>query len=709
LSAARSALAGGDAASAERTLRQMLHANREDVDALYYLSRCLAAQGRYDDSVHSFSELLARRPNYPGAALQLDFARGLAELGRQEYPAAAASLRRAIARDARIADLHCHLGATLVKLGDAAGAMQAYQRAVALRPDDAAALLELGLLAADGDDPETAVKYLSAAWQQNPSAAAVVLAVCAALDRLGVRGLALEIYERSAGPLAANVEVHEAHGMLLHRLGRQRDALTCYARGLQLDPNRRGLRLNRAHALESLGSIAAARDSFRAMLAADPDDRSALAGAASCAMRICDWDLAEEASRHLSRSPAGIDALHPFLRLALDIEPARVADSYRREAARIAARTSQNALSRHRHEHVRVAYISPDFRGHPVAYAIAGVIKGHDRRIIEPVCVSLTAPDTSDIGRELRGACDFLDGSAMTDRDLVRLLRAREIDIAVDLAGFTAGARPAVFAARVAPVQLNYLGFPSSTGAGYMDAMIADDIVMPVADEHLAAERVLRLPHAYLPFDRSRAIAMTPPDRRACGLPDAGFVFCGFTNGYKLSRAVFDTWLTLLAEVPESVLWLRQGPAAMQENLVRAACQRGIDAERLVFAPFVGRMDRHFARLALADLMLDTAPYNAHTTTAEALWAGVPVVTWRGRAFAGRVGASLLSAAGLSELVADSLEDYRLLALRLARSPEALAAVRARLALARTAAPLFDTRQYVHDFETVLCALAKPA
>jgi predicted O-linked N-acetylglucosamine transferase (SPINDLY family) len=356
---------------------------------------------------------------------------------------------------------------------------------------------------------------------------------------------------------------------------------------------------------------------------------------------------------------------------------------------------------------VRVAYISPDFRGHPVAYAIAGVIKGHYRRRIEPLGVSLTAPDASDIGRELRAACDVLDCSAMTDRDVVRLLREREIDIAVDLAGFTAGARPALFAARVAPVQLNYLGFPSSTGAGYMDAMIADAIVVPEGDEHLVTERVLRLPHAYLPFDRSRSIATTRADRDACGLPSAGFVFCGFTNGYKLSRQVFDTWLTLLAEVPDSVLWLRHGPPEMAENLICAARNRGIAAERLVFAAFVERMDEHFARLRLADLMLDTAPYNAHTTTAEALWAGVPVITWRGRRFAGRVGASLLTAAGLPELVRDTLEGYRRFALHLARSPDALAALRARLAVARTEAALFDTQQYVRDFETILCALAQ--
>lgn len=835
LNAARAALSNGRPELAERTLRMFLIDNPQDVDALYYSARSLAALGQFNEAVGIFSRLLAIRPDHARAAIQLgvayssmgnhqaalrvldgaktfaphaaelDFALGLCQLGLDDLPAAAASFRQAITRNMRIPDVYNNLGATLVRLGqlpeavesfrqaialapdfviakrnlgdalvrigDASGAIDAYRDAAALQstdpgvhvdlgaalfaaneflaaaasferalsldhqlvdvaallgdayrladqperaadayaqalarqPKHAEALLGLGLVSAARHDPASAAQFLVAAWEQKPVDARIVRTVANALDGVGLRSQALDIYERAAGSLSMNADIHEAHGTLLHRLGRLKEALACYERGLSIDPSRRSMRLNRGHALESLGSIAEALACFRGVLEAEPDDRSALAGAASSAFRICDWNLAEETVQKLLQTADGIDALHPFLRLALPIEPAVLAESYRRESHAIAMCTPEQAMPAFSHDRIRVAYISPDFRQHPAAYALAGIIRGHDRGLIEPIGVSLTAPDDSEIAHDLRSSFEaFMDCSAMTDPDIVRLLRAREIDIAVDLAGFTSGARPSIFAARVAPVQLNYLGFPCSTGARFMDSMIADRIVIPANDEHLYTERIERLPHTYLPFDRDRVIGAQPASRAAVGLPDAGLVFCAFTNGYKVSRDVFKIWMTLLVEVPDSVLWLRGGHPAMELNLTAAARDSGVGADRLVFSTFVERMDEHFARLQLADLFLDTLPYNAHTTTAEALWAGVPVITCCGRTFAGRVGASLLSAAGLPELITDSLDTYRDRALHLARSPEALAELRQRLADARAAAAVFDTAGYVRDFETVL-------
>jgi predicted O-linked N-acetylglucosamine transferase (SPINDLY family) len=457
-----------------------------------------------------------------------------------------------------------------------------------------------------------------------------------------------------------------------------------------------------------LGSITEALECFRSVLEGQPQDRSALAGSASCAFRLCDWDLADSAVKQLIEIPDGIDDLHPFLRLALDIEPAALAASFARESQAIAARAPEVPVPAFSHDRLRIAYLSPDFRRHPVAYALAGVIRHHDRQIFETIGVSLTAPDDSDIAVELRSSFEkFLDFAAMSDADIVRALRAREIDIAVDLAGFTSGSRPAIFAARIAPVQVNYLGFPGSTGARYMDFIIADDVVAPAADARLSSERIVRLPRSYLPFDRDRSIAIAPARRRDYGLPDDAVVLCAFTNGYKISRAVFELWLSLLGAVPDSVLWLRSGPAAMQANLLSAATKHGVGADRLVFSPFVARMDEHLARLQLADLFLDTLPYGAHTTTAEALWAGLPVITCRGRTFAGRVGASLLSAAGLPDLITESLDEYRDRALRLAVSPGARAELRERVHASRKIAAAFDTVGYARDLESALGRLCR--
>jgi predicted O-linked N-acetylglucosamine transferase (SPINDLY family) len=342
-----------------------------------------------------------------------------------------------------------------------------------------------------------------------------------------------------------------------------------------------------------------------------------------------------------------------------------------------------------------------------VAYALAGVIAQHDRQRFECLGVSLVAPDDSAIARQLVSYFDdVIDAGALGDRRLVEQLRQRDIDVAIDLAGFTAGARPVLFASRIAPVQVSYLGFAGSTGASYMDYMIADAIVVPPGEEALYSESIVRMPHCYLPFDNRRGPIAPQPSRAAVGLPEQGPVFCGFSNGYKISRPIFDVWLRLLQTVPDSVLWLRAGPAAMEENLRLAARARGVGAERLIFAPFVASMDEHLTRLQCADLFLDTLPYNAHTTAAEALWSGLPVVSCRGRTFAGRVGASVLAAAGLKELVAADLGEYFRLARDLALAPAARESIRMRLLQSRCRAPLFDAGRYTRDLEALLWQLA---
>lgn len=696
----------GQFPEAIENFRQSLTLAPDFVSAKRNLGDALLRIGDAGGAVEAYRGAAATQPDDAGVHADL----GAALLAAHDYTAAAASLERAIALNGRLIGAAANLGEALRLSNRHENAAAAYDRALSLEPDHAEALLGLGLLAADRGEPAAAARHLLAAWRRKPDDAQIAWRVAETLDKLGLRSQALEVYESAALGAVANADVHEAHGALLHRLGRLPEALACYERGLTMDPGRRSIRLNRGHALESLGSIPEALGCFRSILDAHADDPSALAGSASCALRICDWHLAHSAVERLLAAPNGIDFLHPFLRLALNIDPAALAASFSRESQTVAMRAHERTIPAYSHDRLRVAYLTPDVRRHPVAYALTGVVKRHDRQIIESIGVSLTAPDDSDIARELRASFEeFLDCSALPDQDIVRMLRAREIDIAVDLAGFTSGSRPAIFASRVAAVQLNYLGFPGSTGARFMDFMVADAIVVPPVDEPLYAERIVRLPHSYLPFDRDRCVRSEPARREDYGLPAAGFVFCAFTNGYKISREVFDVWMALLKETPGSVLWLRSGNLGLHANLLRGAGEHGLGADRLIFSESVARMDEHLARLALADLFLDTMPYNAHTTTAEALWAGVPVITCRGRTFAGRVGTSLLSAAGLPELVTESLESYWELALSLARSPRVLAALRERLRVARMEADVFDSTGYVRDFEAALRALRPPA
>jgi predicted O-linked N-acetylglucosamine transferase (SPINDLY family) len=495
---------------------------------------------------------------------------------------------------------------------------------------------------------------------------------------------------------------------MLHRFARHAEALACYERALELNPAALLTELNKAHALESLGAVGEAIDCLRDVLTRHPDDVRAMGSLASCAFRLCAWDLAESLVTRLCEAPEGVDAIHPFLRFAVELDPAVLYAAARRTASAIEERVPEKPLAAHRHDRLRIAYLSPDFREHPVAHALAGVIEVHDRQQIECFGVSLARSDESEVAARLRSSFDhFIDCSAMADTDVVDLMREREIDVAIDLAGHTTGARPEAFAARLAPVQVNFLGFAGSTGARYIDYIIADEIVIPTGEERYFSEKILRLADCYLPFNRNRVIEGASPSRIEEALPSDGFVLCGFSNGYKISRPMFNVWLKLLEAVPGSVLWLRGGDRALEKNLTDAALGAGVPARRLVFAKRVSRIEQHLARLQLADLFLDTAPYNAHTTGAEALWAGVPVITCRGQSFAGRVGASLLTAAGTPDMICESLPEYFERALQVAEDPRRRAKLRERILSARDTAPIFDTRRYVRGFEAALLQISR--
>jgi predicted O-linked N-acetylglucosamine transferase (SPINDLY family) len=350
---------------------------------------------------------------------------------------------------------------------------------------------------------------------------------------------------------------------------------------------------------------------------------------------------------------------------------------------------------------IRIAYLSPDFREHPMAQLIAGLIESHDRSAFEITGVYYGPEVGDEWHHRLRNAFDrFHDVRTKSDAEVAALLREHAIDIAVDLCGYTLYERHAIFEQRPAPVQVSYLGFPGTLGAPWMDYLIGDAVVIPPQHRAYYDEKIAFMPHSYYVNDATKRIADDAADRPAQGLPADGFVFCCFNSGNKISPDVFAIWMRLLREVPGSVLWLLVGNAIAQDNLRREAQQRGIAAERLVFARRMP-LAEHLARHRCADLFVDTFHYNAHTTATDALWAGLPVVTRIGETFPGRVASSLLQAVGLPELVTATSAEYEALALKLARTPDHLAAVRRKLAANRLREPLFDTARWTRDVETL--------
>jgi len=361
----------------------------------------------------------------------------------------------------------------------------------------------------------------------------------------------------------------------------------------------------------------------------------------------------------------------------------------------------------YKHGKIRVGYVSADFREHAVANLVAGVFECHERSRFELFGISIGPNDNSEIRRRLERAFDvFIDAEALGSDEIAKRAREEEIDILVDLNGFTNFARTEIFSCRPAPIQVNYLGYPGTMGASYIDYIIADPTLIPASRQSGYQEKVAYLPHSYLPHDDvSRQISDRSFGRDDFGLPESGFVFCCFNNAYKLNPHVFASHMKLLQAVEGSVLWLSQNNAAAMNNLRREAAAAGVNPDRLIFAGRLPSAAEHLARHRLADLFLDTLPYNAHTTASDALLSGLPVLTQIGETFAGRVAASLLTAVGLPELIVQTQEQFESVAIELATKPQLLAAIKDKLSENRLTKPLFDTKLYARHIESAYATM----
>jgi predicted O-linked N-acetylglucosamine transferase (SPINDLY family) len=506
---------------------------------------------------------------------------------------------------------------------------------------------------------------------------------------------------------ALHAEAANNLGNVLRALGRNAEALPYLQSAVTAQPGLADAHMNLGLVLHALQRYDEAMAAFARVLELEPDKPYALGALVWAELHACAWDefaAHEDALRAQVR--AGVPQ-SPFAMLAVSDSPAeqrRCAELHVRETL-AGAHEPLSDGARPARSRLRVAYLSADFHDHATARCMARLFELHDRGRFEVIGVSYGPDDGSASRARLKLAFDrFVDVIDMSDEQAARQLRELEIDIAVDLKGLTASARPGILAHRPAPVQATYLGFPGSTAAPCIDYVLADEIVIPQDEQRFYAEHVAYVPGTYYPYDASTPIAERTPSRAEAGLPERGSVFCCFNNTWKLSPRLFEVWMRLLAAVPGSVLWLLQPTDIARRNLGVAARARGVDPSRLVFAPRAPHPE-HLARHRLADLFLDTLPYNAHTTAGDALWAGLPVLTCRGTTFASRVAASLLSAGGLPELITTSLEEYEARALELARDPAALARLREKLERNRLASPLFDNERACRNIEAAYLRL----
>lgn len=651
----------GRLAEAEAAYREVLGVEPGQPDALHLLGVTLTQTGRFAEGADRIHRSLAIQPDQP--LVYANLGNALSALG--QYEQALAAYERTTQALPEYAPAYNGRGNVLSKLGRWPEAIVSYRHALERMPGLVEAHSNLGLALAE-----------LRRWEE----------ALASYDR------ALALSPQHASALIGRGNARVGHGEMLLEQGRPAEALTAFESMLDVQPEHTTALFLRGRALMQMGRPAQAADCFRRVHDLDPSYQYVLGARLWAQLHACAWET--DAALRLQIEEAtmrGGPAAFPFVLFSACDSPELHLGCAREFARR--HRVSSPPLwqgERYAHERIRLAYVSEDFRGHPTSYLLAGLWELHDRRRFETFALSLRPAEDSDIGRRVRNGFDhFIDVSTLSDDDIARRLRELEIDIAVDLMGYTGGNFRGWLSRRPVPIQVGYLGYPGTLG-GDSDYLIADEFLIPEANRGYFTEEVVYLPGTYHPNDHRRVLCASTSTRAEAGLPPEGFVWCSFNNAYKFNPRLFDTWCNLLRAVPGSVLWLIPGSAEAESNLRREAAARGIDPERLVFARGLPQAE-HLARIALADLCLDTAPVNGATTTSDALWAGVPVVTRAGRSFVSRMAGSLLTGVGLPELITTTWQQYESLAIELATNPARLVELRVRLNAAKSGSLLFDT------------------
>lgn len=642
------------------------------------------------------------------------------------------ALERTLAIEPRHIQARCAKGAVLFDLGRPQEALHVYRKALHLAPTDAQLLLNMGVVLEQTGDLRAALERYELALKHHPEFPSAQLNRGALLIRLGRLEEALSNNKRLADLHPEWEHAQFNLGEVLLTLGRWEEALAAYERAVAIDPRSAKVHFALGLALSMLKRFDRARQEFLATRTIDPAvfekclrDAAASTGAErlreftpeviyllreASRLDVCDWgnwnglvkDMEYLVNSLLGQSGAIVEPALLFSACALPVSGATSLALAQSVSARIAAKAASSPAFAHHKIHagkLKIGYVSPDFRVHPIATVTRRLYALHDRERFEVYGYSLRSGDGSSIRRDIENGCDvFRELDGLDDHAAAEIIHRDGIDILIDLAGYTRFSRPEILAMRPAPLQVGYLGFLHTMGADFIDYCMADPVVVPAAAASSFTEKLAYLP-SYFMFDDRQEISARKFSRQELGLPAQGFVFCCHNTNYKITPGDFDIWMRLLKRVTGSVLWLYKGSEAVVANLRKEAEARGVSPERLVFATLLPNAE-YLARYRLADLFLDTAFYNAQTTAAEALWMGLPVLTCPGASMASRVASGLLTAAGLEEMITGSPQEYEDRACHLATHADELGQIRGKLARNCLSSPLFDTEGQVRHLET---------
>jgi protein O-GlcNAc transferase len=588
-------------------------------------------------------------------------------------------------------------------------AEESYRRALQAAPDHPSALYNLGVCLYELGRRREAEGFLRRVVELDPADSHALFQLGSLLCDDARFAEAMETLRAASALWPDNPLLHFYLGIAQVRSGRPWDAIASLRRALSLEPNYPNAQFNLGNAYSLVKERDQAIECYREACRAQPDNPLFRGSLLNEMQQACDWtqigELIDLQRRSVSQQPP--QPIHPFQLLSI---PSTRSEQL--QCARNFAEHQLQGLGQERQRpafaftrrpspgRIRLGYLSADFHEHPVAYLLAELFELHDRERFEVIGYSCGPEAESPTRARLRRGFDrFVDLRNLSNADAAATIHGHGADILVDLSGYTNDARTEIVARRPAPIQASFIGFAGTSGAPFIDYLVADRFVIPPAHEPDYSERLVLMSASFQANDRKRQVAGSP-SRRQLGLADDAFVFCCFNQPYKILPELFDVWMRLLRAVPNSVLWLRDSNDAATRNLRQTARGAGIDTDRLVFAPSVENYSLHLGRFAAADLFLDSFPYNAHTTASDALWTGLPVLTCAGETFASRVAGSLLHAVGLPELVSDSMAEYERLALHLASAPDTLRRLRSRLQENRDAATLFDTPRFARELES---------
>jgi protein O-GlcNAc transferase len=686
----------GDLDEAMAAYRSAITARQDYAEAHNNIGVLLQMQGRLDQAASAYRDALALRPGYAEAEFNL----GGVLHQQHELKAAEAAYRRVISLNPGIAVVHNNLGTVLKDQGLPDAALAAFDDAVKLQPDYAEAMYNRATVLQQQSKLEAALADYGHAIELRKDYTDAINNAGIVLQELGRASEAIDLYRALLERMPDHADANNNLGTALLAEGRFEEAQVAFQQALTHRADFPEASYNLGNAWRELGNPSEAIAAYRNALRLRPDYADAFSQLAYHRAQACAWDdYTADQEKLLGMVRQGV-RIPPFYLLST---PASAGDQLVCARQWIEPiRPPPDAVFPHRvsvgRGRIRLGYLSGDLHQHATAGLMAQLFERHDRDRFEVFAYSYGPDDNSPMRARLaRGFDRFVDIRAAAHREAARLIHADQVDLLIDLKGYTHHARPAISAHRPAPVQVSYLGYPATMGADFIDYIIVDPLVVPASQQPFFSERLVHLPCSYQVNDRRREVA-AGASRQQCGLPAEGLVFCCFNNSYKLSPAFFDIWMRLLGSVPGSVLWLLEANQLVKQNLRAEAGNRGIDPTRLVFAPVVPSAE-HLGRHRHADLFLDNLPCNAHTTASDALWAGVPVLTCSGDTFAGRVAGSLLTATGMAELITQSLEQYEQTALALARDPQRLAALRQTLQENRDTCALFDLPKLTGNIE----------